>query len=65
MTKSGGLHRRCPRDRGQGPGELRDGDVPKLYLCVGLPNVETSNVCRGGASEGQTEINVFTLNYIF
>ena len=60
LQRGGGLHRPGPDGRGQGPRQLRDGDVPELHLCPRLPHAQTPDVSGGGPCQG--ELNFSSLH---
>ena len=53
FQRGGGLHRPGSDGRGQGPRQLRDGDVPELHLCPRLPHAQTPDVRGRGAGQGE------------
>lgn len=54
LQRGGGLHRPGPDRRGQGPRQLRDGDVPELHLRPRLPHAQAPDVSRRGSGQGET-----------
>ena len=59
LQRGGGLHWPGPDGRGQGPRQLRDGDVPELHLCPRLPHAQTPDVSRGGPCQGEQKFTSF------